>query len=261
MGKLTALAAAAVLVASPGAYLESRQGADGGFAEPGGRAYPELTAWATLALRAAGRDTERALAYLRAHESELAEPNGVALVALAEAAAGADTSALLRRLPAAPTQVNTAIWTILAYRQAGRAAPRAYVTYLQRSQARNGGFSWLRGGKPESNDTAAAVQALRAAGVKGRPISRALAFLRKHRNADGGFELSEGRGSDAQSTAFIVQAFLAAGAKAPAGALAYLSRLRRNDGSYRYSRAYAVTPVWVTAQVLPAIVGKPYPLR
>jgi hypothetical protein len=32
-------------------------------------------------------------------------------------------------------------------------------------------------------------------------------------------------------------------------------------GSYRYSRAYATTPVWVTAQVLPALVKKPFPLR
>jgi len=32
------------------------------------------------------------------------------------------------------------------------------------------------------------------------------------------------------------------------------------DGSYRYSKRYAVTPVWVTAQVLPALAGKPFPL-
>jgi predicted MPP superfamily phosphohydrolase len=43
--------------------------------------------------------------------------------------------------------------------------------------------------------------------------------------------------------------------------LALLAKLRRADGSYRYSRAYATTPVWVTAQVLPALVKKPFPLR
>jgi hypothetical protein len=37
--------------------------------------------------------------------------------------------------------------------------------------------------------------------------------------------------------------------------------MRRADGSYRYSAAYATTPVWVTAQVLPASAGKPFPLR
>ena len=50
-------------------------------------------------------------------------------------------------------------------------------------------------------------------------------------------------------------------ARPPAGALAYLARLKRPDGSYRYSSRYATTPVWVTAQVLPALAGRPLPLR
>ena len=41
----------------------------------------------------------------------------------------------------------------------------------------------------------------------------------------------------------------------------FLSRLRRADGSYRYSVRYGATPVWVTAQVIPALTGKPFPLR
>ena len=68
-----------------------------------------------------------------------------------------------------------------------------------------------------------------------------------------------GRESDAQSTAWAIQAFLAAGVRVPKGALAYLQGLRRSDGSYRYSARYAVTPVWVTAQVVPALVKKPFP--
>ena len=47
----------------------------------------------------------------------------------------------------------------------------------------------------------------------------------------------------------------------PKGAFAYLARLRRDDGSYRYSRRYVTTPVWVTAQVLPALLRKPFPLH
>jgi len=52
-----------------------------------------------------------------------------------------------------------------------------------------------------------------------------------------------------------------AGIVSDAGSFALLAKLRRADGSYRYSRAYATTPVWVTAQVLPALVKKPFPLR
>ncbi|MDX6412222.1 MAG: energy-coupling factor transport system substrate-specific component, partial [Gaiellaceae bacterium] len=244
------------------AYLESRQSADGGFSEPGGGTeYPQLTAWAALGLHAAGRDSGKALQYLQTHEQEQTRPTDIALVALAEAALGADSSGLLARLPAKPTQVNEAVWSILALRQAGRPAPRTLVTYVLRAQARNGGFSWLLGGKPDSNDTAAAVEALSSAGVHGKPVTRALTYLRTQQNKDGGFRLTAGRTSDAQSTAFAIQAFVAARATPPRTAFAFLAGLRRPDGSYRYSRAYAVTPVWVTAQVLPALAKKPFPLR
>jgi hypothetical protein len=92
-------------------------------------------------------------------------------------------------------------------------------------------------------------------------IRRGLDYLRRLRRRDGGFALVRNRGSDAQSTAWAIQAFLSAGPQPPAGAYAYLSRLRRADGSYRYSKRYAVTPVWVTAQVLPAIEKTPFPVR
>ncbi|MBA2385252.1 MAG: ABC transporter substrate-binding protein, partial [Actinobacteria bacterium] len=98
------------------------------------------------------------------------------------------------------------------------------------------------------------------AGVRGRPIDRGVAYLRRHQNRDGGFELSQGRPSDAQSTAWAIQALLAAGRAPGAAPFRFLTRLRRPDGSYRYSVRYATTPVWVTAQVLPALARKPFPL-
>jgi hypothetical protein len=97
--------------------------------------------------------------------------------------------------------------------------------------------------------------------VRGRPIQRAVTFLRSFENRDGGFELARGRGSDAQSTAVTIQAFVAAGAKPPARAFRYLAGLRRQDGSYRYSVRYIATPVWVTSQVVPALARKPLPLH
>jgi hypothetical protein len=93
------------------------------------------------------------------------------------------------------------------------------------------------------------------------PIRRGLAYLHRLQNRDGGFELTPRRGSDAQSTAWAIQAYLAAGRSVPTGSIAYLQRLRRSDGSFRYSMRYATTPVWVTAQVLPALARKPFPLR
>jgi hypothetical protein len=258
---LGALVAAAAIAAGPVSYVQSRQQADGGFAEPGGPAAPELTSWAVLGLRARGADAGNALSYLVAHERGLSSPTSLALVALTESALGHDAGSLLARLPARPQAVNEAVWDILALRQARKPAPRALVTYVLQSQTPSGGFAWVRGGRPDSNDTAFAIQALRSAGVRGRPVTRAVSFLRTFERRDGGFELARGRGSDAQSTAVAIQGFLAAGMKPPAAAFGYVARLRRTDGSYRYSLRYAVTPVWVTSQVLSALARKPLPLR
>ena len=255
MRLLALLMGAAVLATTPAAYLQSQQQQDGGWGSP------QVTAWAALGLSAADADTRGALGYLVAHESELSKPTEVALAATAEAALGRYPQELLARLPAKPDAVNAAVWQIFAFRQSGRAAPRALVSYVRVSQSRSGGFPWIRGTAPDSNVTAWAVQALRAAGVSGKPIARAIAFLRTLKARDGGIRLVAGRAPDAQSTALAIQAFVAAGIKPPQDAFAFLAKLRRADGSYRYSRAYATTPVWVTAQVLPALFKRPLPLR
>lgn len=260
---IAALAVAAALAATPAQFLQAQQRPDGSFAEPSGTPGPALTAWAVLGLRAAGAEVQpEALSYLVEHEGEPEAATGVALVLMAEVALGGDAGNLLARLQALPdTTVNAAIWRILALRAAGRPAPRTSVERLLARQDRSGGWSWAAGGAPDSNDTAAAIQALCAAGVSGKPVARGLAYLRRLQGKDGGFALVAGRGSDAQSTAWAVQAFLAASEAPPKGALAYLAQLRRPDGSFRYSARYAVTPVWVTAQVLPALARKPFPLR
>jgi hypothetical protein len=253
--KLLAVVAVGLALATPSSYLQTQQQSDGGWGDP------QLTAWAALGLRAAGAPTGAAADYLAQHEAELRQPTEIALVALAEAALGHDPGALLARLPAKPTAVNAAVWQILALSQSGRPVPRALVSYVLASQAKSGGFAWARGTAPDSNDTAAAVEALRAGGVRGTSISRAVTYMRGLQAPDGGFRLLRGRAPDAQSTAFVIQAFVAAGVKPPGSAFAFLASLRRTDGSYRYSRAYATTPVWVTAQVLPALGRKPFPLR
>lgn len=266
MGVRLALAAVAVaLAATPIQFLESRQAADGGFAEAGARPDVGLTAWAALGLVASGGSGDartRAGAYLRAHAADARSETDVALVALARAALGERPADQLERLRAhRPGRLlNATMWTMLALRQAGEPVPPAFARALLAGQHRSGGWSWLRGGAPDSNDTAAAVQALRAAGVRGGPIRRAVAYLRARQNRDGGFELAPGRASDAQSTAWAIQGLLAAGERPGAAAFRYLARLRRPDGSYRYSARYVTTPVWVTAQVVPALARKPFPL-
>ena len=253
--KLLAALTATVALATPAGYVQGQQRDDGSFGDP------QLTAWATLGLVAAGKDPGRAPAALAAASPTTA--TDVALVALARAAAGDRPTDLLPRLRAhRPGKlVNATIWTVLALRQAGEPVPAAHVTALRRAQRPDGGWPWLRGGAADTNDTAAALQALRAAGVKGRPLEWGAAFLRRHQNRDGGFELTKGRGSDTQSTAWAIQGLLAAGKTPGPAAFRYLARMRRPDGSYRYNARYVTTPLWVTAQVLPALARKPFPLR
>ena len=253
--KLLAALAAATALATPAGYLQAQQRDDGGFGDP------QITAWATLGLVAAGAETGGAAEYLARQQPRTA--TDVALVAMARAAAGDRPDDLLPRLRAhKPGKlVNATIWTILALRQAGEPAPPALVQALLRAQRPAGGWSWLVGGLPDSNDTAAAIQALRAAGVRGKPVQRAVAFLRRHQNRDGGFELTLDRGSDAPSTAWAIQALLAAGMEPGAAAFAYLRRLQRPDGSVRYSVRYDSSRLWTTAQVAPALARRPFPLR
>jgi hypothetical protein len=264
--RLAALAAA--LAVTPAGFLHAHQSPAGGFAEAGGSQGPLLTAWAALGLRASGAETGKALDYLQSHEEGLAETTDLELVAVAEGALGAQPAKLLARIRAAQRadgrigpNVNSTIWGILALRQARQPAPGAAVRFVLHQQNRSGGWAWYLHGQPDSNDTAAAIEALRSAGVTGVPIRRGLAYLHRLQNRDGGFELTPRRGSDAQSTAWAIQAYLAAGRSVPTGSIAYLQRLRRPDGSFRYSKRYATTPVWVTAQVLPALARKPFPLR
>jgi hypothetical protein len=249
------------------AYLESRQQPDGGFAEPGRPSDPGLTSWVVLGLAAAGQKPAASADYLSA--KPYASATDLELRALALAALGRDVSALAARLDELSTSdgrigptLNSTIWGMLALTAAGKAVGEKTVRFVLRAQSRVGGWSWSASAAPDSNDTAAAVQALRAAGLgpAARPVRRALAYLRSLQNGDGGFELTEGRGSDVQSTAWAVQAFLAAGRGPGKAAYAYLERMSRADGSFRYSARYAVTPVWVTAQALAALARRPFPL-
>jgi Squalene-hopene cyclase C-terminal domain/Prenyltransferase and squalene oxidase repeat len=263
---------ALALAVTPGSYLRSHQQPDGGFAEAGGKSSPELTAWTSLGLAATGHPPSGASAYLSRQPTK--DATDLALRILALEALGADTERLVIRFENSYNDlstgrigdlVNSTIWGILALRAYERRSGhpkirKTNVQYLIRQQRPSGGWSWYPRGAPDSNDTAAAIQALRSVGVKGRPIRRGLAYLRTLERKDGGFALVTGRPSDSQSTAWAIQAFIAAGKKPPAAAFRFLGRMRRADGSYRYSTRYAVTPVWVTAQVLPALARKSFPL-
>ena len=264
--RLAVASVALALAVSPADYVAAHQQADGGFAEQGRASDPNLTAWAVLGLTAAGKPPSRSADFLISAPAESA--NDLALRILALQALGRNTDSLVARLESMRrpdgrigTLVNSTIWGMLALRSTRRPAGTS-VRYLLRAQRSNGGWAWYPRGAPDSNDTAAAIQALRGAGVgsRSRAITRGLSYLRRLQRPNGGFSLVKGRSPDAQSTAWAIQAFVAAGRPPGTRAFRFLASLRRPDGSYRYSKRYAVTPVWVTSQVLPALARKQFPL-
>jgi hypothetical protein len=163
-------------------------------------------------------------------------------------------------------------WGILGTAALSQTIPATAVDALAVQQQDNGGWEWQAGFGADTNTTALAVQALIAAG--GDPadpaITAALAFFDDAQQPDGGFVYDPATpeyGSDANSTAYVVQALVAAGEDpagerwSAAGATPYdfLLSLQQPDGSFVWQPGTPANLV-TTAQVVPALLGRPYPL-
>jgi len=275
-------------------FLAGAQNPDGGFGTDRGRGSSQLhTSWAVLGLAAAGRDPARMrrdgrspvdfiLANLRQVRSagDL-ERTMLALRAAGRSARSAGGRNLVAELLRARRPngsfgglVNQSAFAILALRAAGRHASDATIHsaagFVVSQQNADGGFNFSRKGLESGiDDTAAAVQALVAAGGRSRrAIARGAAFIAARQNADGGLALVPGEDSNAQSSAWAVQGLIAAGrnpdrlsrggSRSP---LAYIRSLQDATGAIRYSRTTIQSPVWVTAQALTALARKPFPIR
>ncbi len=275
-------------------YLQRAQDSNGGFGgAPGQRSSELYSAWAAMGLAAAGRNPltftrngHSVLAALRSEASTLEGAGDYERTILALHACGLPASALpgrnllggLLRERASDGSfahlVNITAFAIFALRVAGTSADNAIVNaagrWLATQQNRDGGFGFAgRGAGEDVDDTSAALQGvIDASGRRSSAVvTRAVAYLRRAQNPDGGFPQQSGGESNAQSTAWAVQGLGAAGVNVGAvkrggsrSPLAYLESLAAPDGSERYSRTSAQTPVWVTAEALTALAGKPFPI-
>lgn len=275
-------------------YLAKSQNSDGGFGAGPRRSSSQLhTSWAVIGFAAAGRnpnhvrrngrspvdyivrgigsvrgigDIERTILALRAAGRSAHSVRGRNLVR--------ELIAKRRRNGSFAGLANQTAFAILALRAAGRSSNdrtvRAAAGWLLSQHNRDGGYNFAgKGGRSGIDDTAAALQALVAAGKRSsKTARRAAAFLAAKQNADGGMPLTPGQASNAQSTAWAIQGLKAAG-RSPArlhrgGArspIEYLRSLQGSNGAVRYSRSNRQTPVWVTAQALTGFTAKPFPLR
>jgi hypothetical protein len=135
------------------------------------------------------------------------------------------------------------------------------IAWLTRQQDSDGGFNFAtKGGASDVDDTGAALEALAGTGDGG--IARAVAFVSRQQNRDGGFPSQPGGASNAQSTAWAIQGLIASGASLSSLSrpLGYLRSLIGTNGAIDYSKGISETPIWVTAEAMMALAGKPLPL-
>jgi energy-coupling factor transport system substrate-specific component len=279
--------------ASPTTYLLGAQNSDGGWGAARGQGSSQLyTGWTALGLAATGRnplDVRRGgrspIDFIRGHAGQLNDTGEIERTILVLHAAGlsprrfagrdlvAELARRARPNGAFAGGVVLSAFAELAYRAGGLTASAPGVrrtrAWIASQQNPDGGFNTFgRGGPSGVDDTASAIEGLAAAGAGGsRTVSRAVGFLRRVQNPDGGYPLIPGDRSNAQSTAYVVQGFVAAGrdpgAVRRAGSRSPLQLLRTliaPDGSVRYSRTGAQTPVWVTAQALAALQRRALPI-
>ena len=274
-------------------FLTSAQNADGGFGGARGQGSSELyTAWTAMGLAAAGRNPasirrsgHSVLDSLRAQASTLQGLGDAERTILAARACGASAYSFAGRNLVAEVlrarasdgsfarQVNLTAFAIFALRAVGHSpgfgALHQAADWIERQQNPDGGFSFgVHSSPSDVDDTGAALQALADAGAHNTHVLAAAAgYLIRSQSPDGGFPQQYGGQSNAQSTAWAIQGLIAAGYD-PSGVrrrgsrtpIGYLESLRAPDGSIRYSRTGAQTPVWVTAQALIALAGRTFPV-
>jgi hypothetical protein len=265
-------------------YLVKAQNKDGGFgATPETSSSPLYTGWAGLALGSAGRNPQdvkrpggRSIArFTLRGVGSLRDIGEIERTALLAKVAGLNPRSLGGRNLLAEIEsrrrsdgsisgfVSYTVFGIMALRAGGESAGGSTIQWLLKSQNQDGGFGVARSSGSDSDMTGAALQALATVGRRhGSAAKRAAEWLRDNQNGDGGFGQFKGRESNAQSTAYAVQGLLAAGAGGGtlSRARSFLVRLQRSNGSVAYSTTSSQTPVWVTAQALMALEGKPLPL-
>jgi energy-coupling factor transport system substrate-specific component len=265
-------------------WLESQQRPSGGFAAASGRdAGAEMTAWAMLALAAAGRnpldvtkDGKSPVDFLRSHGDEIKDAGDIARTILALEAAGADPrhfagENLVERLLAQRRQSGSyqgwpasSAYAVLALRAAGaNDATAKTLDWLRKVQSKDGSWGNEPGDPGTPEVTGAVLQALASGSDAG---DSALAYMRKAKRPNGGFAPGNNLAANAQATAWASEGLLAAG-KDPAdfgagkSSFSYLRDLQADDGYFLEAPGQEASPVWVTADALVPLSGHSLPVK
>ncbi|MEM0332089.1 MAG: PKD domain-containing protein [Archaeoglobaceae archaeon] len=271
-------------------YLKSLQKGNGGFANVGEEESIAKTSWAIMAIVSAKEDPrswlkngKNPLDYIKEHIKDELPKMGTADYArtiLAIYAAGEDprnfaevdlVSKLKQRVKEngqIGDFVYTTIWGIMALSVVGEDVNKS-LEWLKLQQNPDGGFSWAVGEESDFDDTAAAIQALVAAGepLDSEVIKRALDYLKLGQNEDGGVRYFGNSPSNAASDSWTIQALIAVGInprewkKDNISVVDHLISLQTEEGYFKYTAYTTDNPGFMTASALIALLGKPYPIK
>ena len=259
-------------------YLRSRQAGDGSI---GGFS---VSAWAAMAISAAGEDPHTwgdLVGYLRENvdclDNTMAtdwERQTLAIVACNENPrdfGGMDYVAKVKSFYdgvqiGSCANVYDDFFGILALVSGGVDKNSSMIQtvriYIKEKQNENGGWG-------DVDSTAAAIIALMTAGETStsKSMTDALSFIKTMQTENGGFQ-SWGT-ANAASTAWAVDAIVAAD-EDPASSewinsgnspVDFLLGLQQENGCFNWTVDQTMNPEWMTSYIIPALLGKPYPVK
>lgn len=168
------------------------------------------------------------------------------------------------------SQLNDDFWGLLAAGAVNRAGDFSSVKdFIISHQNADGGWSWATTGTSDSNDTAAALMALKETNISNQDqvIVNALNYLHTTQKTDGGFAYDATASSDGASTAWVLAALnkldidLNTWSQGENTPLSFLNSLQQADGSFLWLASDTQGSSMVTAYALLAILDKSYPVN
>jgi len=167
------------------------------------------------------------------------------------------------------TAINDDIFGILSLISSGPSANQQIISdsvdFLISNQNSDGGWSYQVGLASDSNDTAVAIQALKAAKSKGfsnsglkQAIDNGVAYLLSLQQPDGGWEYQSGFGTDGASTAWAIQAILGNSSEIEDG-LAFLASLQDSSGGVQYQSGFGAD-TFTSSYALSAFAQRSFPV-
>ena len=136
------------------------------------------------------------------------------------------------------------------------------ISYIKGKQNNNGGW-----GDVDSTSVAVMILIIAGENPDSEIINDALSFIRSTQTDSGGFQ-AWGT-TNAASTSWAVDAVVAAGQdptsveweKNGNSPVDFLLSLQQSDGSFNWAIGQSMNPEWMTSYVIPALLGKPYPVK